>query len=813
MREKSRNSYFATILTGFLTIAVILLSPLSREAIGAIIDGSEVECRAITLQLLARKLNSEYYHHFSGSPLSESFDDFERAGETHVNDCAANGGSTTMCNDLERAYKSGGRSFVFPANIELNQQTCNIHENGKVLDFEIDAPLDPFTEALWRSKFKYNQHLQGRCVSYNSGLNQYTDQGPASPYKKRIASGAANDKKWVARQLQLSNEKAVIPLAGYLEKHCKLDYYKMKFNGLKTSCGGAGESSISVSADPQSPPTETPDQTPGPNATTVNMDRNTPDLETLLIRLADWGAGRLATDNSPFQLGPENQSHENGVKGSCNSCCSDGGVSNKAYLFGGPDQSIIVGQTDVSMSCTKNGECGSSSGDPRICTHDGLWYDFQSVGEYVLARTDDFEVQARQESYNKYISINTASAVRIKGDRVGVYVGDPLRVTLNGEELDLSDDEELVLPGGAVLSRKDKTIRVSSEKYAVETLTSGKWIYSIRVSVPEGTDSKGLLGNRNGDPKDDLRTSEGDPLTEPLGYEELYNQFGSDWRVDTMKSLFDYEPGISTKSFTDLTLPWRYSDIRDVTVSKRKTAEEVCNKAGIKDPIILENCIYDVGLTGDESFADAAAAQQTGGVRLVLTSDTTGVSKATTADGVTIELPSSAYAAHNVDITISGPAREGNGIGFGLIGETGFLRVYTPYSNRPISEGEKVITLSVPFKSGKYVLRYMDRSGNIELLNLPFTVLTPKAEIEAAETAGAGKSIDIRVQGDIGENTKLNVVPVGSPTSMGGPHFYLEGGIDETGSFQMPTQPGEYEIRFMSDLGNEVYATKRLTVR
>ena len=81
--------------------------------------------------------------------------------------------------------------------------------------------------------------------------------------------------------------------------------------------------------------------------------------------------------------------------------------------------------------------CGSTNGDPHLTTFDGLYYDFQAAGEFIAAKSPSgsFEIQVRQEPFfgSTDISVNTAVAFNISGNRFGVYVG-PSGITtrLNG---------------------------------------------------------------------------------------------------------------------------------------------------------------------------------------------------------------------------------------------------------------------------------------------------------------------------------------------------------------------------------------------
>ena len=74
----------------------------------------------------------------------------------------------------------------------------------------------------------------------------------------------------------------------------------------------------------------------------------------------------------------------------------------------------------------------NSRGDPHIETIDGVSYDFQSAGEFVLLHGEGLEIQARQTpvgtdgplppnehtGLSSCVSLNTAAAVRAGGHRI-----------------------------------------------------------------------------------------------------------------------------------------------------------------------------------------------------------------------------------------------------------------------------------------------------------------------------------------------------------------------------------------------------------
>ncbi|MFN6014134.1 MAG: VWD domain-containing protein, partial [Flavobacteriales bacterium] len=69
---------------------------------------------------------------------------------------------------------------------------------------------------------------------------------------------------------------------------------------------------------------------------------------------------------------------------------------------------------------------GRTYGDPHLSSFDGASYSFQTVGEFVLAKSDlgNFEIQARQQPQTDDFSLNTAVAMNVAGDRVGIYANE-----------------------------------------------------------------------------------------------------------------------------------------------------------------------------------------------------------------------------------------------------------------------------------------------------------------------------------------------------------------------------------------------------
>ncbi|MGG6294059.1 VWD domain-containing protein [Leptolyngbya sp. AN02str] len=289
---------------------------------------------------------------------------------------------------------------------------------------------------------------------------------------------------------------------------------------------------------------------------------------------------------------------------------------------------------------------GASHGDPHIVTYDGLRYGFQTVGEFILTRSVDnlFEVQARQSRFpGRDLSLNTGVAIKVGGDRITFYTQNfpdgntstPLRV--NGTPVTLTDDE-LRLPTGGNVRRISPTRYVvagpGTEEVTVAIAPREEFPFlNVVVDVPKTTPDlalyTGIWGNFDGRAQDDLQTRNGRviepqstygdvsnvlssvlprsiPLreAETLYFEQMHREFGDSWRISQAESLFDYAPGQTTATFTLRGFPSSFLSLRSLTPTQLRGAEQVCRDQQV-DPLFLEGCIFDVGVTQDSSFAQA----------------------------------------------------------------------------------------------------------------------------------------------------------------------------------------------------------------
>lgn len=255
--------------------------------------------------------------------------------------------------------------------------------------------------------------------------------------------------------------------------------------------------------------------------------------------------------------------------------------------------------------------CGGSNGDPHLTTFDERHYDLQAAGEFVLVTGDGLQVQARQVPYpgSRTVSVNSAVALDVGGDRVAFYQdGGVIEVRLAGTPATVTE-QPTRLPRGGTVSRTPGAaaylaVWPDGSSAAVQPLGGWGLNVDVRLAAARRGAVRGLLGDFDGDPGDDLVTRDGKPVPTP-DFSTLYGAYADGWRVRDGESLFDYAPGQDTHTFTVKGFPERPVDAAGV--ASRATAELICRAAGVTGQPFLDNCIVDVAATGQAAFVTGAA--------------------------------------------------------------------------------------------------------------------------------------------------------------------------------------------------------------
>lgn len=304
---------------------------------------------------------------------------------------------------------------------------------------------------------------------------------------------------------------------------------------------------------------------------------------------------------------------------------------------------------------------GGSSGDPHLRTLDGLGYDFQACGDFVLVTTPgrDLEVQVRQKPWvtNPLTSVNTQIGIQSGQHNVVLAaVGGRCKSTPELPDVCVWADGQVVsfgcegvspAPGCARFALLADGTRIDEAKAGVYLDTCGKLrpdaacVVKYLVKLPTGEavtaclqngylnvrvavntalhPVSGLLGNADGNPSNDLALRAGGhiALVPNPNHADFYHLFGESWRVPASESLLgpDPEPAVlcGTKSFT----------AADLSDQSRNHAAQSCLSAGIA-PESMQDCILDVAVMGESAvlaFVGLAAPREVLTLRMEPTDD------------------------------------------------------------------------------------------------------------------------------------------------------------------------------------------------
>ncbi len=294
----------------------------------------------------------------------------------------------------------------------------------------------------------------------------------------------------------------------------------------------------------------------------------------------------------------------------------------------------------------------STHSDPHLTTFDGRRFDFQGAGEFVAAHDGDFQIQVRETPWpnSRTVATNTAVAANVAADRVEVRL-------LNGH-LNLLVNGAATALGSASLPKGGKLV-LGTYKHAdllavdwpdgsyLLVTTFGTTSLTLLVSAAPGHAGKltGLLGNDNDDPADDLRVGAGAPITE-ANHDSLYPKYADSLRINQSGSLFSYDAGASTATYTDRSFPDKAPD----PLPSAGWAKAVCQQYGITDPVSLAECLLDVASTGSAEFVGSAVVAQSTSVGLRVGGAGTSLAVGTPGGTVSVTFAGTAGQKLYVDV-------------------------------------------------------------------------------------------------------------------------------------------------------------------
>ena len=303
---------------------------------------------------------------------------------------------------------------------------------------------------------------------------------------------------------------------------------------------------------------------------------------------------------------------------------------------------------------------GVAWGDVHLTTFDGLLYNFQAEGEFILAKStlanDSYDVQVRLEPYHPgaSVSVITQIAASVGSDRVTFGLGrTDNTVWINGVASTLSPTNSTIqLNGGEITELSGNAYQVSwSTGEVLDVTDSGSYFnVSTTLSASDGPGSvQGLLGADSGQ-ANDFQLANGTVIPQPIAASDVYGEFADAWRVTDRSgggdSLFDYPTGDGTANFTDVNFPADYNSLGAVPANILAEAQELVKEAGITDPGLQQAAELDFLVTGDPNAVTFSQDAQQQGV--TTTSANVGTGAATTQLGVSANAQAVTEAASGV---------------------------------------------------------------------------------------------------------------------------------------------------------------------
>jgi hypothetical protein len=262
---------------------------------------------------------------------------------------------------------------------------------------------------------------------------------------------------------------------------------------------------------------------------------------------------------------------------------------------------------------------GSVAGEPHVVTWDGLWYDFQAIGDFVLATNGgDVMVQSRMVPWlhDTRFTINMAAAMKVGTHKVGFYADrsahlwvDDAPVAMGCAATEACNTTHDLLGGGQIRHLKaipwDDAYQVILPNRRGELLVSvnqgeGLHVYFNRWIT---SDVSGLLGTRNANINDDLRLRTGATLPQPPDVNTFYNVFAESWRVQPAESLLDSTSGAPVAPMVSSDVGGRVMTLADLQNEEVVFGQKACAGRGILHPILAEGCAFDVGMARDANMA------------------------------------------------------------------------------------------------------------------------------------------------------------------------------------------------------------------
>jgi hypothetical protein len=471
------------------------------------------------------------------------------------------------------------------------------------------------------------------------------------------------------------------------------------------------------------------------------------------------------------------------------------------YTKDSPDGRERIGQCPDCTQCWDNGRCRvlpgmrcepcRSCGDVHLRTLDGLRYDLQSSGDFILVDSPDgVRVEARQVPFGRGVSVNVGAAIRVDGQVVVVALQPAISVRIDGTVVSLQDDVAVPLAGGGDVRRSGRAVVVSSPGgWQMTVRVYGSYL-DVAVRNPEALRGRlaGLLGNADGDPSNDLVARDGTRFAIEIDQDDLYDRFAGSWRLSPDDSLLADLPWPDGLARSGTGRPDVITTLASFSDEQLQVAADLCLDAGLDAGPRLDICVFDVAATGDPEMALGAAVSAEG----VLDVTVRAPDKVAPEGEVTLSAVSEAVAGSRITVGVRGASGPSDYVTVVPVGTAESLR-----DNHAWTRGGDSVELRLPPEPGPHELRYVRDLDRVVRATRPLQVMPLQVELVAEPRARAGSRLAVRIDGEGHADDLVAIVQAGAAQGDIGNHQRRAG--RDTLEVLVPATPGRYEIRYMLD--------------
>jgi len=207
-----------------------------------------------------------------------------------------------------------------------------------------------------------------------------------------------------------------------------------------------------------------------------------------------------------------------------------------------------------------SGSPAAGIGEPHYLSGDGTGYSSQAVGEFVLVERgvgQNIQVRTQPWKSSQRASAISAMAFQVGNNRVEVRLDGTVLIDGHEAPAGAMVQGDLANGGAIGLWRRVEAlvgVVVVWPDFSICWITPRDgWLDFTLLLADEDAGQRGLLGNNDGDPNNDLVARDG--ATASVLNDAEVATFVQSWRVTAEESLFTYKPGESTKTYTMLDFP------------------------------------------------------------------------------------------------------------------------------------------------------------------------------------------------------------------------------------------------------------------